>query len=72
MEPQNKAFHFGEKIKNRYGLEEGEKIIWERIIDSLPKEWTCRFIEGLETPKDKKWVGFFPICTLVTAFCMSS
>jgi hypothetical protein len=51
--PKTKAFHFWEKIQGSYGLEKGERIIWERIIESLPKEWTHRFIERIETPKDK-------------------
>jgi hypothetical protein len=51
--PKTKAFHFWEEIQGSYGLEEGERIIWERIIESLPKEWTHRFIERIETPKDK-------------------
>jgi hypothetical protein len=71
--PKTKAFHFWKEIKGDYELEEGEKIIWERIIDSLLKEWTHRFIEGIEKPKDKKWVGFFQFVHQLPLFvCQAS
>jgi hypothetical protein len=54
--PKTKVFHFWEEIKDNYGLKEGEKIIWERIIGNLPKERTRRLIKGVKTPKDKEWV----------------
>jgi hypothetical protein len=49
--PKNKVFHLWEEIKNNYGLKEGERIIWERIIDSLLKERTHRLIKGVKTPQ---------------------
>jgi predicted nucleic acid-binding OB-fold protein len=54
--PKNKVFHSWEEIEENYGLKEGEKIIWERIIDNLLKERTHRLIKGVKIPKDKEWV----------------